>query len=380
MVYRELGKTGIRASEIGMGCEGFSEDVAITKKYFDEAEKAGVNYFDLFTPNPGIRKAVGESMKGRREKFVVQSHLCSYWRDGQYVRTRDLGETKSAFEDALKFLQTDYVDVGMIHYCDTVNDWDTIVSGGILDYAKQMKREGKIRHIGLSSHNPDAAMKAVLSGEIEVLMFSVNPVYDMQPPNEDVYQLFEKEKYVGITKMDKAHDDLYETCQRLGIGITVMKPFAGGDLLNAEKSPVGVALTDIQCISYCLSRPAIATVLPGVKSLEELAKIVRYETASDAEKDYAKALASFPNISWQGHCQYCTHCDPCPQRIDIASVHKFLNLARAQSEMPETVREHYKVMEHKASDCIKCGVCETRCPFGVKIRENMEKAVALFGE
>ena len=133
MKYRELGNTGIMVSEIGMGCEGFGEsNCAMTRKLFDLAEERGVNYFDLYASNPAIRRAVGEAMKGRREKFIVQSHICSVWQDGQYKRTRKIAEVKAGFAEMLELLQTDYIDVGMIHYCDALSDWDEIVSGGVL--------------------------------------------------------------------------------------------------------------------------------------------------------------------------------------------------------------------------------------------------------
>lgn len=381
MKYRELGNTGIMVSEIGMGCEGFGEsNCAMTRKLFDLAEERGVNYFDLYTSNPAIRRAVGEAMKGRREKFIVQSHICSVWQDGQYKRTRKISEVKAGFAEMLELLQTDYIDVGMIHYCDALSDWEEIVSGGVLDYARQLKKEGKIRHIGLSSHNPQVALKAVESGAIEVLMFSVNPCYDLQPANEDVEELWAAKNYSGtLTNMDPERQRLYETCQRLGVGITVMKCFGGGDLLDAKLSPAGAALTVNQCIHYALTRPGVAVVLAGAHSIEQLKTSLAYEEASEAEKDYAEAFASFPKISWTGHCMYCSHCAPCPQKIDVAYVTKFLNLTVAQGEIPETVREHYKALEHHAGECIKCGICETRCPFGVKVRENMEKAKSVFG-
>ena len=98
MNYRELGNTGLKVSEIGMGCEGFGEEnFSMAKKLFDLAEKNGVNYFDLYTSNPEVRKAVGNAMKGRREKFIVQSHICSIWQNGQYKRTRKLSEVQEGF-------------------------------------------------------------------------------------------------------------------------------------------------------------------------------------------------------------------------------------------------------------------------------------------
>ena len=381
MIYRELGKTGLKVSEIGMGCEGFSEEnFSMTGKLFDAAEIAGVNYFDLYTSNPAVREAVGFALRGRREKFIAQSHICSIWQNGQYKRTRKLSEVKAGFEESLKQLQTDYIDVGTIHYCDALDDWQKIVSGGVLDYARELKASGKIRHIGLSSHNPQVALKAVESGAIEVLMFSVNPCYDLLPASEDVEQLWNEANYSGeLTNMDPDRQKLYETCQRLGVGITVMKCFGGGDLLDAELSPAGVALTPNQCIHYALSRPGVACVLAGAHSVEQFNQAVAYEDATAEEKDFALTFASFPKISWQGHCVYCSHCAPCVKAIDIAYVTKFLHLAEVQGTMPETVREHYAALSHHAGECIQCGVCETRCPFSVKIRDNMKRAKEIFG-
>ena len=381
MNYRMLGNTGLKVSEIGMGCEGFSEDnFTMAKKLFDVAEVEGVNYFDLYASNPQVRAAVGEAMKGRRKKFIAQSHIGSIWQNGQYKRTRKIDEVKAGFEESLKLLQTDYIDVGTIHYCDDLKDWGNIVNGGTLEYARQLKDKGIIKHIGLSSHNPIVALEAVESGAIEVLMFSVNPCYDLQPANEDVEQLWAPENYEKqLTNMDPDRQRLYETCQRLGVGITVMKCFGGGDLLDAKLSPAGVALTANQCIHYALSRPAVSVVLAGAHSVEQFKKSIAYENATDEEKDYALAFASFPKINWSGHCMYCSHCDPCVKRINIAMVTKLLNLTIAQKSVPETVREHYAALEHHTSECIQCGACETRCPFGVAIRENMKKAQEVFG-
>lgn len=381
MNYRKLGNTGLMVSEIGMGCEGFSENgYAMAKELFDAAEKYGVNYFDLYASDPRVREAVGNAMLGRREKFIVQSHICSIWQDGQYKRSRNLNEVQGGFEDMMRLLQTDYIDVGMIHYCDSMSDWDSIINNGILDYAVSLKEQGRIRHIGLSSHNPQVALAAIRTGHIEVLMFSVNPCYDLQPANEDVNELWNEEKYKNpLVNMDPQRQELYETCQTLGVGITVMKAFGGGDLLDEQLSPAGKALSVCQCLHYALTRPAVATVLAGAHSLEQFEECISYETASGEEKDYAPAFAAFPNISWEGHCMYCSHCAPCPQKINVASVTKFLNLAVAQNAVPETVREHYAVLEHHAGECIACGACETRCPFQVPIRENMRRAAEIFG-
>lgn len=381
MRYRPLGNTGLSVSEIALGCEGMSEnEYTMCAALFDAAEKAGINYFDLYASDPKLRAAVGEALQGRREKFYIQSHICSVWKDGQYLRTRKLEEVRAGFEEMMALLRTDHLDVGMIHYCDALSDWDAIVQNGILDYARELKAQGRIRHVGLSSHNPQVALRAVESGAIEVLMFSVNPCYDLQPASENVEDLWADAAYEKpLTNMDPERQALYESCQRNGVGVTVMKCFGGGDLLDASLSPAGAALTVEQCIHYALTRPAVACVLAGAHSVEQLRRSLAYETASEKEKDYAAALAAFPSIQWKGHCMYCSHCAPCPMRISVADVTKFLNLALAQGGVPETVREHYKLLEAHGGDCVGCGQCESRCPFAVPIRENMKKAVEVFG-
>lgn len=382
MIYRELGNTGIKVGEIGMGCEGFEgKSKEQVKEFVDLMEKEGVNCIDLYSPDPQLRSALGEALRGRREKFVLQGHLCTIWKNGQYKRTRDMEEVKIGFADQLERLGTDYLDIGMVHYVDSVSEWESVEKGPIMQYALELKEKGVIKSIGMSSHNPQAALAAIRGGHVDVLMFSINPCYDLMPASENVEELWNEKNYEHkLMNMDPERQELYEECQRRGVGITVMKAFGGGDLLDEKLSPAGKALNVFQCLNYALTRPAVASVMSGARTMDDLRKSIAYEYASEEEKDYAPALAAFPKISWEGHCMYCGHCAPCPKGIDIATVTKFLNLAVAQGEVPETVREHYGVLTHQASECIACGACEKRCPFKVGVIENMKKAVEVFGK
>ena len=103
-----------------------------------------------------------------------------------------------------------------------------------------------------------------------------------------------------------------------------------------------------------------------------------YETAAEAQKDYASVLAGAPKHAYFGQCTYCGHCAPCTAGIDIAAVNKFYDLAVMQSEVPASIREHYRALNATADDCTACAACEPRCPFGVPIAERMEKAAELF--
>ena len=158
-----------------------------------------------------------------------------------------------------------------------------------------------------------------------------------------------------------------------------MKGFFGGALFDPARSPFGVAFTPAQCIHYALTRPGVCSILCGYDTIEQVDEAAAYETASEEERDYASVLASAPLHRSAGQCTYCGHCSPCPMEIDIAMVNKFYDLASAHPEVPESVRSHYALLSHTASECIGCRGCEDRCPFGVPVAERMEKTAALFG-
>lgn len=381
MKYRTLGNTGILASEIGLGSEGFvgmPEEDAL--RIIHAAIRQGINYFDLYNPQPEVRKNLGKGIAGSRDKVYIQGHLGTAWIDGQYTRTRDVPLVKESFEEMLSMLGTDYVDVGMIHYIDKESDMSEIFEGELIDYVLRLKKEGKIHHIGISSHNPVIARKAVETGLVEVVLFAINPAYDMQPPSEDLNQLWDDKSYVNpLCNIDNDRDAFHKLCALKGVGITVMKAFGGGDLLDDTLSPFGVAMTPSQCIHYALSRPSVSSVLGGYRSLEQLQQSLHYFDATDQERDFALVLARIPKHTFRGKCMYCGHCAPCTVGIDVASVNKFHDLCVAQGFIPETVREHYKSLVHHASECITCGLCEENCPFEVNIIKSMEAAANLFG-
>lgn len=411
MRYREVGRTGVRVSEIGYGAEWVDKtNLAATRAVFDLATEAGVNVVDCWMSDPDMRSALGFALEGRREKWVVQGHIGSTWQGGQYVRSRDMRKVVPAFEDLLARLGTDHVEFGMLHFVDTDEDYDVVMGTcavsaaseaalgnegtelavdpslptSCLAYAQELKARGVIGHIGISTHNPAIAQRAADSGVVELILFSVNPAFDMLSSNVTIDALFKEETFADADALscgisaDRAR--LYATCEQRGVGITVMKGYEGGRLLKAETSPFGVALTPVQCLHYALTRPAVASVLVGVSTREQLEGALAYETAAPEELDYASVLAGAPANAFGGRCTYCGHCAPCPQGIDVALVQKYADLAQMQPEVPASVADHYRVLSAHASDCVGCGSCEGRCPFGVGVVERMTQIAELFGE
>lgn len=380
MQYRRIGNSDISVSEIGLGGEYLLDQSHETvKEIFDCAFDHGINLLDLYPPQPDVRDAVGKAIKGRRERMRVQGHIGVTVEDGQYARTRDLSLAKASLEDLMRRLGTDYIDFGMIHYCDDFPDYEVVVRNGFFDYAWEMKRQGQILQVGMSTHNPRIALKAIEDGYLDMLMFSINPAWDLEQASESIDELRDfdamHEDGVGI---DPDRAKLYQTCMSKGIGITVMKCYGGGRLLSPQYTPFEKALTPVQCIHYALSRPGVVSVLPGVSSRVQLEEALRYVDAAESERDYS-LIAKSPKYALTGKCMYCNHCRPCAVNIDIAMVTKLYDLAVVQQEIPETVKAHYQALEVGAEACIECGQCEPNCPFGVHIIENMRKAKNIFG-
>lgn len=382
MNHRPLGNTGMTVSEIGFGGEHLEgKDAQLIDQVINLALDHGINFFDVFMPEPNVRTHIGNALQGKREKAHIQGHIRAIWKDGQYGRTLDIAECEVAFNDLLTRLRTDYIDVGMIHMVDSDSELEAILNGPISDYARKLKQSGTIRAIGMSSHNPLVALKAVKTGLIDVLMFSLNPVFDMvdedKLPWDLVSNFFEDHQVNGVNPV---RNELYKTCGSMGVAITVMKSLGAGSLLNEKSSPFGVALTVPQCIHYALTRPAVASVMVGMKTAEEIEQALKYETSTDAEKDYTDVLSSQPRFSFKGHCMYCNHCLPCSVELDIAQINKYLDMAELDGTVSPTLREHYASLTYTASDCIACGICEANCPFEVAIIDRMQRAVEVFGK
>ncbi|HIU30886.1 MAG TPA: aldo/keto reductase [Candidatus Caccousia avistercoris] len=363
MEYRKLPKGDEQISILGLGNSSTSQ---AGEKGMEEivslAVENGVNYFDMAAGDAAPFAAFGRAVAGCREKVYFQVHFGADYRTGKYGWTLKLEDIKRSVDWQLKQLKTDYIDFGFLHCIDEQDDLERAQAEGTLDYLQQLKRQGVVRRIGLSSHTPAVVEKMLDTGLLEMLMFSINPAYD-----------YHHGEY-AIGRADERMA-LYRRCEAEGVGISVMKAFSGGQLLSAKTSPFGQALTEYQCIQYALDKPGVLTVLPGVRSTADLRRVLGFLQASPEEKDYS-LLGGFTPREAAGSCVYCNHCQPCPAGLDVGLINKYYDLALAGDAL---AKDHYVNLGKTASQCVACGHCDSRCPFHVAQSSHMKEISAYFG-
>ena len=363
MEYRILPHRGERISVIGLGSGSITGTQQEMTAIIDAAIQNGINYFDMAPSEKAPFAAYAAAFAGRREQILTQMHFGAIYKGGKYGWTRKLDDIKEQFDWELKLLDTSYTDMGFIHCIDDQEDLEGVMDGGLWDYMKALKAEGKIRHLGFSSHNPDIARRILDTGLVDMMMFSINPAYDYRQGEYAIGEVAERAA-------------LYRECESMGVGISVMKPFAGGQLLSAKTSLFKRPLSHTQCIQYALDRPAVLTVLPGIRNVEDLQTVLRYVAATPAEKDYS-VVGDFTPRDADGVCVYCNHCQPCPKGLDVGLINKYYDLALAGDEM---AAGHYAKLPVRAEACVKCGHCESRCPFHVKQEARMVEIQTYFAK
>ena len=362
MKYRINRRTGDKISEIGMGSAYLYEaDKNEAILALQTAYEGGINYFDLAAGHGKAFPIWGEALSAVRKNVMYQIHFGADYSKGEYGWSLDQETIKRSVDWMLKQLKTDYIDYGFIHCQDELSDWDTYQRNGIYEYILKLKETGTVRHIGLSSHTPSVIHRILDDVPVDMLMFSVNPAYDW-----------------GHGEFANGGVDermaVYRRCEKDGIGISVMKPFSGGQLLDAAQSPFKQALTAYQCIRYALDKPGILTVLPGAQSVAEVKELLAYYDQPEEAMDYS-VIGNFAPVEANGKCVYCNHCLPCPAGLDIGLINKYYDLALAGDGM---AADHYNKLSKHASDCIGCGHCDRRCPFHVQQSQRMKEIATYF--
>ena len=332
MRYTTLGKTGLKVSVVGLGGIPIQRtDVEGTRKVIDACIEQGINFIDTARGYTVSEEYLGQVLEGRRDKFVLATK----------TMVRDYEGMKREIETSLEKLRTDYIDLYQIHNIKSVEEFAVCFGeNGAYRALLEAKEAGKIGHIGATAHGLDAFERLITQYEdkIETIMFPFNIVEEQ-----------------GL--------ELMKQCTEKNIGVIAMKPMAGGNLVDAKLA-----------IKYVLANPDCTVAIPGMGNVEE---VLQNAAAADAGALTQEELDKCDEIRKElgtTFCRRCGYCAPCPVGINIPNNFLFANYLRNYG-LADWAKDRYRSMPAKADDCVKCGKCETRCPYNLPIRDMLEQVV-----
>ena len=330
MKYIILGKTGLHVSMVGLGGIPVQRtDVNGAKEIVEECMKQGVNYLDTARGYTVSEEFFGEALKECRDKWVIATKSMA----------RDYEGMKKDIEISLKNLQTDYIDLYQFHNLKTDEEIEKCFSeDGAYRALAEAKEAGKIGHVGATAHSLEAFEKLIHEYEdkIETMMFP--------------YSIVENQ---GA--------ELIHECAEKNIGFIAMKPIAGGNIDNT-----------VLALKYINNNPECTIVIPGMGNAEEVRQNTCEEVFGLLTEDDKKACEVIAREVGSQFCRRCGYCAPCPQGINIPSNFLFVNYKRKYG-LGDWAKGRYAALDKNASDCVKCGICETRCPYDLPIRSMLEK-------
>ena len=335
MEYRILGKTGLKVSALGFGGIPIQRiDAKGTRALMEKLVEEGVNYIDTARGYTVSEEYLGYALEGIRDKFILA--------------TKSMGRTKEAMaadiDISLKNLRTGYIDLYQCHNPSLEQLEQICGVGGALEALMEAKAAGKIGHIGITAHSLAVFEKALELPWVETVMFPYNIV-------------------------ESQGEELIQRCARQNVGFIVMKPLAGGALDDAPLA-----------LRYIRANPNVSVTIPGMAELREIeqnaAAMSDPAPLSDAERARIESIRRELGTQF---CRRCNYCAPCTVGINIPSVFLFEGYL-SRYGLEEWARGRYETLSAKASACIGCGVCETRCPYDLPIREMLRKSAERFGE
>ena len=335
MEYRILGKTGLKISRLGFGGIPIQKiDKEGTKLLMEQLVAEGVNYIDTARAYTVSEEYLGYALRGIRQHFILA--------------TKSMARTAEAMAKdidlSLEKLQTDFIDLYQIHNPNP-KDFDAVQApGGALEALQEAKKAGKIGHIGVTLHSVALFEKAVELPWVETIMFPYN-IVEIQG------------------------EALIAKCAEKNIGFICMKPLAGGAIDDATTA-----------LRFIASNPDVTVVIPGMAEEKEIgqniAAVSNTAPLTDVEQAKIQQIRDFLGTNF---CRRCNYCAPCAAGINIPATF-LIEGYYSRYNLKEWAEFRYGNLEKKASDCIECGICETRCPYNLPIREMMKKVKGVFGE
>lgn len=334
MILRKLGKTDLMVSAVALGgipIQRVTREEAA--EVIHRAEELGINFIDTARGYSVSEEYIGCALKERRDKWIIA--------------TKSMARTKEAMlkdiEISLKNLQTDFIELYQIHNVKEMDTYNQVISkDGALEALKEAKASGLIGHIGITAHSMDTLRIAIESGLFETIMYPYNII-------------------------ETQATELFKRARELDIGIIAMKPMAGGSLTNGYLA-----------MKFILQNKDITTIIPGMANIKEVE-----ENASAAlnvqtlTQDEIKECEKISSELGDTFCRRCGYCAPCPQNIDIP-FNFIIKAYHENYDLKDWAIERYNSMKAHPSDCIECGVCETRCPYNLPIRKMLKEVSNTF--
>lgn len=335
MQYIKLGKTELKVSRISFGGIPIQHlDQESSNKLIERLLELGINFIDTARGYTVSESLIGAALEGKREKVFIATKSM----------TREKEALKKDIEISLTNLKTDYIDLYQFHNVPSVAELEKITApGGALDAFMEYKKSGVIKHIGITSHNLGVIEKALQYDVFETIQYPYNAV-------------------------ETQAEEVFKKAREKGVGVIAMKPLAGGALTNTKAA-----------LKFILQNDNISCLIPGMCSIEQLEENVKaieeMPLTSDERENLSKEVAQLG----QKFCRRCGYCQPCPQGINIPSVFLFEGYYKRYN-LKEWAVERYNSLPVKAEACVKCGLCESKCPYNLPIRDMLESVKNTFGK
>ena len=326
-----LGKSGLMVTKVSLGgipIQRLSEEEAISvvRRCLDH----GLNFIDTANVYTNSEEKIGKAISERREELIIATKTHALTRKGM----------ESDLQLSLKRLNVENIDLYQFHGVSTFNDYEQVLR--LFNVFEEFKSAGKIKHIGITSHQPDVAKEAVKSGKFETIMFQFNFI------NRE------------------AAEQLLPLCRENDVGFIAMKPLAGGML---DKAPLA--------LKYLLQFPDIVPII-GIQAIHEIDEIIDIVNGSweitNAERNEMEQIRTDLGNRF---CRRCEYCQPCPQGVSISMIN--IMPAILKSNHPEKIfsGQFTETLETGVL-CIKCGECEEKCPYNLLIRDMIEEYYNLY--
>ena len=335
MEYRVLGKTGLKISRLGFGGIPIQKiDAQGTKLLMNALIEQGVNFIDTARGYTVSEEYLGFALEGIRDKFVLA--------------TKSMARTKEAMaqdiDTSLRNLRTDYIDLYQVHNPGVKDLEQVMAPGGALEALLEAKAAGKIGHIGITLHSVDLFQQAIELPWVETVMFPYNIV-------------------------ETQGEECIAACAKKDIGFICMKPLAGGAIENAAVA-----------MRFIVSNPDVTVVIPGMADVDEIVQNASVTSDTTPLRDEEQQeIAHIRNSLGSNFCRRCNYCAPCTAGINISAVFLFEGYY-SRYDLKEWAGARYGQLSKTASDCIGCGVCESRCPYNLPIRQMLKKAAETMGK